>query len=87
MEPGEVVEFLRQQQAARFQLLKVKVNQAGGLDLLKEVARALPQHALLVDGNEAWTDADGVLQFLEQAAAIPDLRMRFLEQPLPATGR
>jgi L-alanine-DL-glutamate epimerase-like enolase superfamily enzyme len=84
MEPGEVVEFLRQQQAARFQLLKVKVNQAGGLDLLKEVARALPQHALLVDGNEAWTDADGVLQFLEQAAAIPDLRMRFLEQPLPA---
>ena len=84
MDPGAVAGFLREENAARFQLLKIKVNQAEGLDLLKEVARALPGHPLLVDGNETWPDADGVLQFLEQAAALPGVRLRLLEQPLPA---
>ena len=84
MEPGEVAGFLREQDAARFQLLKIKVNQTEGLDLLREVSRALPGHALLVDGNEAWPDADSVLRFLEAAAALPGLHIRLLEQPLPA---
>ncbi|MBH8569812.1 hypothetical protein KB206_13040 [Microvirga sp. STS02] len=84
MEPGAVAGFLREQDAARFQLLKIKVNQAGGLDLLREVARALPGHALLVDGNEAWPDADSVLRFQETAAAVPGLHVKLLEQPLPA---
>ncbi|GAB2867420.1 enolase-like domain-containing protein [Hymenobacter ruber] len=84
MEPGAVAGFLREQDAARFQLLKIKVNQAGGLDLLREVARALPCHALLVDGNEAWPDADSVLRFQETAAALPGLYIKLLEQPLPA---
>ena len=84
MEPGEIAGFLREQQAARFQLLKIKVNQAEGLDLLREVARVLPGHALLVDGNETWTNADNVLHFLEQATALPGVHLRFLEQPMPA---
>ena len=84
MSPGAVAGFLREQDAARFQLLKIKVNYAEGLDLLREVARALPGHALLVDGNETWPAADDVLRFLEQAAALPGLNLRLLEQPLPA---
>lgn len=84
MAPGEVAGFVHEQHAARFQLLKIKVNQAEGLDLLREVARALPGHALLVDGNETWPDADSVLRFLEQAAALPGLHLHLLEQPLPA---
>lgn len=84
MAPGEVAGFVRAQGAARFALLKIKVNQAEGLNLLREVARALPGHALLVDGNETWSDADAVLRFLEQAAAVPALHLRLLEQPLPA---
>jgi L-alanine-DL-glutamate epimerase-like enolase superfamily enzyme len=84
MEPGAVSGFLREQDASRFELLKIKVNQAEGLDLLREVARAVPGHALLVDGNETWPDADSVLHFLEQARALPDLHLRLLEQPLPA---
>lgn len=84
MDPGDVPIFLREQNAARFDLLKIKVNAAEGLDLLREVARALPGHALLVDGNETWPDADGVLQFLERARALPGLHLRLLEQPLPA---
>ena len=84
MEPGEVAGFLRQQQADRFSLLKVKVNQAAGLDLLCAVAAARPGQPLLVDGNETWPDADSLLRFLEQAAAVPGLHLRLLEQPLPA---
>ena len=84
MAPGEVAAFLREQHAARFGLLKIKVSATEGLDLLREVARALPGHALLVDGNETWPDADAVLQFLEQARALPGLHLRLLEQPLPA---
>ena len=84
MAPGEVAGFLQAQDAGRFQLLKIKVNQTEGLDLLREVARALPGHALLVDGNEAWPDADGLLRFLEAAGLLPGLNMRLLEQPLPA---
>ena len=84
MEPGAVAGFLREQDAARFQLLKIKVNQAEGLELLREVARALPGHALLVDGNEAWPNADTVLRFLEETAAVSGLHLKLLEQPLPA---
>ncbi|WP_151088911.1 enolase C-terminal domain-like protein [Hymenobacter baengnokdamensis] len=84
MEPGEVAAFIAAQQAARFGLLKVKVNQEGALDLLRTVAAALPGRPLLVDGNEAWADADSLLRFLENAAAVPGLRLRLLEQPLPA---
>ena len=84
MAPGDVATFVREQNAARFDLLKIKVNATEGLDLLREVARVLPGHPLLVDGNETWPDADGVLQFLEQARALPGLHLRLLEQPLPA---
>ena len=84
MDPGEVAAFLREQNAARFDLLKIKVNATEGLDLLREVACALPGHPLLVDGNETWPDADGVLQFLEQARGLPGLHLRLLEQPMPA---
>lgn len=84
MAPGEVAGFIAQQGARRFSLLKIKVNQEQGLDLLRAVAQACPGQPLLVDGNEAWPDADSLLRFLEQAAAVPGLAMRLLEQPLPA---
>ena len=86
MPPSEVAEFLREQRAARFSPLKIKLNQTEGLDLLREVSRALPGHPLLLDGNEAWPDADSLLAFLEQAAALPGLNVRLLEQPLPAAA-
>lgn len=84
MNPGDVASFLREQNAARFDMLKIKVNATEGLDLLREVARVLPGHPLLVDGNETWPDADSVLQFLEQARTLPGLHLRLLEQPMPA---
>jgi L-alanine-DL-glutamate epimerase-like enolase superfamily enzyme len=84
MEPGEVAGFLREQDMARFATLKIKVNQEIGYDLLREVTRALPGRPLIIDGNEAWHDADELLRFVERTTALPGLRVRLLEQPLPA---
>ena len=85
MAPGAVAGFVREQNVRRFKLLKIKVNQESGYDLLREVARAAPGHELLIDGNEAWPDADALLRFLENLGRLPGLRVRLLEQPLPAT--
>jgi len=84
MAPGEVAGFIAEQRAERFRVLKIKVNQESGLDLLRAVAAAVPGRSLLVDGNEAWPDADSLLRFLEEAATVPGLRLQLLEQPLPA---
>jgi L-alanine-DL-glutamate epimerase-like enolase superfamily enzyme len=84
MAPGEVAGFIERYGLARFPLLKVKVNQELGLDLLAEVARLLPGRPVLVDGNEAWTDADALLGFMEAVQALPGLNVQLLEQPLPA---
>ncbi|WP_022823228.1 dipeptide epimerase [Hymenobacter norwichensis] len=85
MEPGAVADFVREQGMARFQTLKVKVNQESGYDLLRELTRVLPGRPLLIDGNEAWQDADALLQFVERASGLLGLHVRMLEQPLPAT--
>ena len=84
MAPGEVAGFVREQGLDRFPLLKIKVNREGALDLLREVTRLLPGRPLIIDGNEAWTDADSLRQSWEQIRRLPGLRVRLLEQPLPA---
>jgi L-alanine-DL-glutamate epimerase-like enolase superfamily enzyme len=85
MEPGAVANFVKEQRMARFELLKIKVNQESGYDLLREITRVLPDRLLIIDGNEAWSDADSLLRFLEQINTLPGLKVRLLEQPLPAT--
>ncbi|UOR05837.1 hypothetical protein MUN82_01765 [Hymenobacter aerilatus] len=84
MEPGAVAGFMQEQAMQRFPLLKIKVNQESGYELLREVVRAAPGHLLLIDGNESWADADALLLFLEKIGQLPGLRVRLLEQPLPA---
>ena len=74
MPPEDIAGFIAQQRARRFSLLKVKVNQEQGLDLLRAVARACPGQPLLVDGNEAWPDADSLLRFLEDDALTFDVK-------------
>ncbi|GAA4017535.1 dipeptide epimerase [Hymenobacter fastidiosus] len=84
MEPGAVAGFVRDQHMARFSLLKIKVNQESGYDLLQALTRELPGRPLIIDGNEAWPDADRLLGFLERVKSLPGLAVRLLEQPLPA---
>ncbi|RSK42345.1 dipeptide epimerase [Hymenobacter perfusus] len=85
MEPGEVATFAQEQQLGRFPLLKVKVNRDGAVVLLREVTRLFPGRPLIIDGNEAWADADSLRQSWEQIRQLPGLHVRLLEQPLPAT--
>jgi L-alanine-DL-glutamate epimerase-like enolase superfamily enzyme len=84
MAPSEVAAFIHAQDMGRFPLLKIKVDQASGYELLREVTRILPGRPLIIDGNEAWNDADALLQFLEKIAPLPGLVVRLLEQPLTA---
>jgi L-alanine-DL-glutamate epimerase-like enolase superfamily enzyme len=85
MEPGAVPAFVQQHGLARFQLIKVKVNREGGADLLRAITQLLPGHQLLIDGNEAWTNADELLRFMEKVQPLPGLRVLWLEQPMPAS--
>lgn len=85
MEPGAVADFVQAQQLGRFPWLKIKVNRDGALDLLREVVRLFPGRPLLIDGNEAWPDADSLARSWEEIRQLPGLQVRLLEQPLPAT--
>lgn len=84
MEPGAVAGFVQQHALHRFPLLKIKVSRDTALDLLREVTRLLPGRPLIVDGNEAWLDADSLRRDWEQLSPLPGLHVRLLEQPLPA---
>ena len=81
MEPGNVAEFMQENNVARFQALKVKVDQETGLDLVQEVSRKF-QGPLLIDANEAWTDPETLLNFFEN---LKPYNILFIEQPMPAT--
>jgi L-Ala-D/L-Glu epimerase len=81
MEPGNVAEFIQENNVARFQALKVKVDQETGLDLVQEVSRNF-QGPLLIDANEAWTDPETLLNFFE---SLKPYNILFIEQPMPAT--
>lgn len=85
MDPGAVAGFAREHQLGRFPLLKIKVSQEFALELLREVTRLFPGRPLLIDGNEAWPDADSLRRSWEEICRLPGLRVRLLEQPLPAT--
>ncbi len=81
MEPEKIAGFMADNTVTRFSGLKVKVNQESGLDIIKEVAMNFGG-PLLIDGNEAWTDPETLLLFLEK---LQPYNIMFVEQPMPAT--
>ncbi|HXA01090.1 MAG TPA: enolase C-terminal domain-like protein [Cytophagaceae bacterium] len=80
MEPGLIKDFLEKLQLKRFKSLKIKINSAEGLDIIKEVAKCSPL-PLRVDANEGWRDVENLIQFTE---SLKKYNIEFLEQPLPA---
>jgi L-Ala-D/L-Glu epimerase len=80
MDPGLVADFIRFHNLNRFQSLKIKVNQEEGLDLIRQVA-GNSRRPLIIDANEAWTNPDELLTFLELLRPYP---IAFIEQPMPA---
>jgi L-alanine-DL-glutamate epimerase-like enolase superfamily enzyme len=80
MDPALIADFIRFHNLNRFQSLKIKVNQEEGLDLVRQVAEN-SSRPLIIDANEAWTNPDELLRFMEQLRAYP---IAFIEQPMPA---
>lgn len=66
--------------AAHRPLLKIKLGGDGDSDRITAVRKAAPESELIVDANEAWTEAN-----LEQnLAACAAVGVTLVEQPLPA---
>ena len=66
--------------ASQRPLLKVKLGGEGDPDRIAAVRRSAPQSALIVDANEAWSEAN----FAENLAACRAAGVALIEQPLPA---
>jgi L-Ala-D/L-Glu epimerase len=79
MGPEEIRDFLLTHNVARFDSLKVKVDAQSAKEILAEVFKHYTGR-IRIDGNECWTKAEDVLEFLR---SLPDInRIDFLEQPL-----
>lgn len=68
--------------AAGRPLLKVKLGGAGDAERIQAVREAAPTATLIVDANEAWTEAT----LDSQLAACARAGVALIEQPLPAGG-
>lgn len=80
MAPELIGDFILVNGLNRFHALKIKVNQTAAAALVRAVAQA-SSRPLIIDGNEAWTNPDDLIQFLQE---LKDLPVLFVEQPLPA---
>jgi len=80
MEVNEIAPFYEEYNLARFKHLKVKINDASGLEMLEALQKASNQ-SLMVDANEAWKDVSQLVDFLPNLSKYPIL---FVEQPMPA---
>lgn len=66
--------------AAHRPLLKIKLGGDGDAMRIAAVRKAAPESELIVDANEAWTEAD----LEHNLAACADVGVTLVEQPLPA---
>lgn len=70
----------RARECAHYSLLKLKLTGSGDLDRVRAVRENAPNSNIIVDANEAWTP-----ELLEPySAALVDLGVSLIEQPLPA---
>ncbi len=77
-EPGDMAAAARA--VAGRELLKVKLSGEGVIERVAAVRAAAPDARLIVDANEAW----GGLDIERIAAALADLDVELIEQPVPA---
>ena len=66
--------------ASQRPLLKVKLGGDGDVERIAAVKRGAPKSTLIVDANEAWSEAN----FAENLAACRASGVALIEQPLPA---
>jgi L-alanine-DL-glutamate epimerase-like enolase superfamily enzyme len=80
MEIEEVEPFYRNNNLERFEVIKLKTNADNGPELIKHIATFCKQ-PLIIDGNEAYKNADELSNFLH---AVKSFNIVLIEQPMPA---
>lgn len=80
MEIGKLSDFFLTHNLHRFKHIKVKIDAENALETIKEVNNITDQ-PLLIDANEAWTDVEQLLKFIDK---IKHYNISFIEQPMPA---
>lgn len=81
MDAGLIKKFYNENNLQRFSFLKIKVNAETGFEDVKTLC-ALTDKPIMIDGNEAWKDADEALRFVNE---IKKLNIEFVEQPMPSS--
>lgn len=79
MDPGEVKAFIDEHQLTRFRSIKIKVGDESAFEMVKQVQKYY-QGNLRIDANEAWTDPDEVIRYVDKLGE--DCPIEFMEQPL-----
>jgi L-alanine-DL-glutamate epimerase-like enolase superfamily enzyme len=78
MSPTEIVSFFNQNNLARFPYLKIKISVDGAFDEIKTLA-SIYEKPILVDANEAWKDADELINFTNK---LSKFNIAIIEQPM-----
>lgn len=80
MEIGKLNDFFLTHDLHRFKHIKVKIDAENAFETIKEINNITDQ-PLLIDANEAWTDVENLLRFIDK---IKHYNIVFMEQPMPA---
>ncbi|MFM9052127.1 MAG: enolase C-terminal domain-like protein [Bacteroidota bacterium] len=83
MDPSLLRSFYHQERLGRFSSIKLKIDRDSGNDLLEELLACDPEK-VLIDANEAFTDVEDCIRFLEKIRRLP---VGLVEQPLPSRMR
>lgn len=78
---SEVKPFYEANRLDRFKIVKLKTNAETGTELLRHFS-AFSNQPVIIDPNEAYTNADDLLRFMHE---IKDYNVALIEQPMPAT--
>jgi L-alanine-DL-glutamate epimerase-like enolase superfamily enzyme len=81
MKIENIEKFINENKLKRFSSLKIKVNSENAFDMINVISK-LTNQKLRVDGNEAWTNVEDLINFTEK---IKGFNIEFLEQPMPAS--
>jgi len=81
MDPSELRAFYDGLRLSRFPLIKLKIDRERAEDLTRELVSFCRQPVLL-DANEAFTDVEDCIRFLERLKKLP---LEIVEQPLPSS--
>ncbi len=81
MKVDEIAGFIKKYRLNRFKFLKLKIDEEGSEEKIKEIMRNFDGQIRL-DANESFDNPDEVINFIQRIDELD--RIQFIEQPLPA---